>query len=60
MATATVYVLTRFIDVDGSHEVGEQIQLPKDTPEDEVSLQNLLSYGIVTTRKPSSDQTVNS
>lgn len=50
------FVTTRFVDVDGAHEVGEEIDLPRETAEEKVAFQTLIDYKIISTRRSDADQ----
>jgi hypothetical protein len=46
---AKAYVATEFTDKDGTHEVGAEIELPRNTEEEQESFDTLLRYGIIAT-----------
>ena len=52
---ATAYVLTEFKDSEGLHEVGDKVEIPRDTDEEKLSFQTLIDYGIIST-KPTKPQ----
>jgi hypothetical protein len=49
---AKVYALIQFTDESGRHEVGEAVDLPRETPEQKADYQRYLDHGIVSTRRP--------
>lgn len=46
-----VYVRTRYEDTDGVHEVGEVVDLPRETDEQKLEFDRMVDYAIITTRK---------
>lgn len=46
---AKAYVATRYEDAEGVHEVGEEVEFPRNTDEEKERFDRLLEYGIIST-----------
>lgn len=45
------YVKTPYSDASGDHEVGDEVEFPRDTDEEKAAFDRLVATGIITTRK---------
>lgn len=49
---AQAWVLLEFTDGDGKHEVGDKIDLPRNTDQEKADFDRLVAEGVVTTSEP--------
>lgn len=49
---ARAYTLVQWTDADGVHEIGDEVDLPRRTPDEKAGFERLVDYGIVSTSKP--------
>lgn len=49
---AKAYVATEYTDAEGKHEVGQEVEFPRDTDEQKLSFDTLLRYGIISKTPP--------
>lgn len=43
------YAAMKFTDADGEHEVGDEVELPRDTDEQKANFDRLLQQGVIST-----------
>lgn len=49
---ARAYTLVQWTDAAGVHEIGDEVDLPRRTPDEKAGFERLLDYGIVSQSKP--------
>lgn len=45
------YVQTTYTDSEGTHEIGDEVDLPHTTEEEKQAFDRLVATGVITTRK---------
>jgi hypothetical protein len=52
---ATYKVLSKLVNADGTHEPGDTVEIPYQTPGEKVAADKLVSYGILEESAPAAD-----